>query len=574
MNFSKKKINMTIVVLLAVILLSATGLALATANGVFGNIDNDVHVSRDKTNVILSQDEENEKIVHVYLGMADDASVASFQIGLDIDVDDLSKVNFKWNNSLPKEEYKDYRYSTKLDESTGKNNERLNIYYVGTKELNTNDVDIIEVGTIEFDLDDEIASELVIASDPDFTTIASIAHNGVNVPTDPMDILQTKLNNTLIPLQSIKLSMIENTINVNDVFSLSVEFTPEETTDDKTIKWSSSEETVAMVDVNGEVTGLSEGVAYIYAQVGDLEPVSCKVTVKAPVITLQKIELSKSELTLKEGQNYESLTVRYLPDGARYDGTLEWKSSNMEVATVDNGKITALSAGETDITVKAVVGEETYEATCKVIVEKVAEDTIVIDTNDFDLSIGRERTLKVLSDTLDVSNVVWESSEPTVVSIDENGVVKALKEGNVTITARVGDKVATININAVYKEITSISIEAKNTTLEVGDTTEIVVNVVPEDASLPLDYTITSSDNDVVSINEDGTITAKKAGKSILTVKAASGAIGQVEIEVVEEIKDSPNTGDIAVGALIALMVVSIVAIAVIMKKKASLKNN
>ena len=548
MSVNKKKINMIVVILLVIcFFVSATGFALATNEGV-DNTNNTPHISRDKTNVILSKDEKDEKKIHVYLGMADDVSIESFQIGLDINVNDSANVKFNWSDSLKEGCYRDYRYSTKKDSVSGENNERLNIYYVGTEELNTNNVDIIEIGTIDIELSNDIQSQLVISSDSDFTKIASIGHNSMKISTDAMDILETKINEKSIPLKSIGLNITDNTINVNDVFKLVVTFDPEDTTDDKTIKWRSSDESIALVDVNGEVTGLSQGIAYIYAQVGNLEA-CCKVTVNAPVVSLQKIELNKTESTLIEGQK-ELLTVKFLPENTNFKGKLTWESSDTSVATVNNGEVVGVNAGETIITVKAIDGENTYTSTCNVIVKEIPENTIVIDTKDFDLSIGRTRTLKLISKNIDISNVEWKSSDSSIVSIDENGVVKALKEGKVTITAKIQDKIATIEVNSIYKKITSISIGLKDNVLKVGDTSDIIVNILPEDASLPLDYNITSSDPDIISVDGNEKVIAKKAGKVILTAKAGSGSIGQIEVEVVEKTSKTPKTGDMFIVKL------------------------
>ena len=103
------------------------------------------------------------------------------------------------------------------------------------------------------------------------------------------------------------------------------------------------------------------------------------------------------------------------------------------------------------------------------------------------------------------------------------------------------------------------------------------------------DLKFVSSNSDVLTINEDGTIVAKGLGKAILTVEAPNGVKSQVEIEVVDDTADiengettveeekteaeenksnSPKTGDIAVEMFVSLMVISGLGIAVIVRKK------
>lgn len=86
-----------------------------------------------------------------------------------------------------------------------------------------------------------------------------------------------------------------------------------------------------------------------------------------PVIAVTQITLSKTQLTLTEGDE-ETVTATVLPDGA--DKTVEWTSSDESVAKVENGKITAVSAGTADITAKA--GEKS--AVCKVEVKEAKLD--------------------------------------------------------------------------------------------------------------------------------------------------------------------------------------------------------
>ncbi len=562
MKFDNKKVNIIVVVLFAIVLLSTTGLVLAI-NGVFDN--SKTQVSRDKTNVILQQDENNEKLVHVYLGMADEASIASFQVGLDIDVVASAVVDFNWSNDLKEN-------ILKRNELSGEDSDkRLNLYYVGTKELNTNTVDEIEIGTIEISIPNDEESQLVIAPNEEFTKTVSIGHNKSNVTTESTDILVANLNKKEIPLEKIELDITDKVIDVNDVFNLSLTYTPDETTEDKTIKWYSSDDTIAMVDYRGAVTGLSEGIAYIYAEVGDLK-VSCKVTVKAPRIELQKIELNKAEVALTEGQK-EELSVRYIPDGVIYEGTLTWESSNENVATVNNGEVIAVGPGETTITVTATENGNTYTATCKVVVEKLQDDTILIDENDFDLSIGHTRKLNVIGDGVEGANVTWESSDSNTISVDENGVVTALKEGKATITAKVNGKEVSIEVTSVFKEVKAVQLKVEKDTLKLGETTNFEISVLPEDASLPVEYTITSSDSNIVDIDENGQLVAKGVGKAIITVKTANGAISQIEITVTEK-SNGPDTGDIAVYALLVILAISIIGIVFVLTKKAKASRN
>ena len=139
---------------------------------------------------------------------------------------------------------------------------------------------------------------------------------------------------------------------------LSANVYPDNATD-KTVAWNSSNTSVATVDQNGRVTAIGGGVATITANAGDKQAF-CAVTVTVPV---SSVTLDKTELALVQG-NSETLSATVNPSDAS-DKTVIWSSSDTAVATVDtNGKVTAVKAGKSIITVKA--GE--FSATCTVTV--------------------------------------------------------------------------------------------------------------------------------------------------------------------------------------------------------------
>ena len=120
---------------------------------------------------------------------------------------------------------------------------------------------------------------------------------------------------------------------------------------------------------NGKVTALKEGSAVITAKAGG-KTATCAITVKKNAVAVTSVELDKTELALTEGES-ETLTATVKPDNAT-NKTVTWSSSDSAVATVENGKVTALKEGSAVITAKA--GEKT--ATCKVTVTKSAETII------------------------------------------------------------------------------------------------------------------------------------------------------------------------------------------------------
>ncbi len=149
-----------------------------------------------------------------------------------------------------------------------------------------------------------------------------------------------------IPATGIKLSESEKTVPVGEKFKLTAAITPEDSTDD--VIWKSSNETVAVVDENGNVTAKAVGNAEITATAGKVSAV-CSLTVKA--VDVSEVTLDKTEISLTEGETAQ-LTASVKPDSAA-DKTVTWTSSDSTVAAVSDGKITALSAGKATITATA-----------------------------------------------------------------------------------------------------------------------------------------------------------------------------------------------------------------------------
>ena len=416
-------------------------------------------------------------------------------------------------------------------------------------------------------------------------TITATAENGKQATT----IVDVKS-----PLESISLNETEKQLNKGETLQLNVIFNPDDTTDDKTITWTSTDNTVASVE-NGLVTAKSAGTAYIKASVGELE-VTCKIEVKVP---LEGIKLNKETTEILRRQE-EKLQVTLNPEDATYEGSLIWTSSDETVATVDeNGVITAVKAGTAVITVKAIEGENEFTDTCTVTVKEIPLNSITINMPDFELGIGETQQLGIFiepEDTTDDLNLEWSSSNPEIVSVDEKGLVTAISEGIATITVKSGDKESSVTVTSKIIPITSISLEGTDTKALVGSPINVRITVLPTNATYDIeDLKIISSNSDVITVNEDGTVIAKGLGKAVLTVEAPNGVKSQVEIEVVDSTADfnpednnnqeenvtnpednkaeedktnSPHTADIAVEMWIALMIISGVGIGVILKRK------
>ena len=175
----------------------------------------------------------------------------------------------------------------------------------------------------------------------------------------------------VVSVKKITLDQTLVELKVGRTLTLTATITPEDATN-KALDWTSSDESVATVE-DGKVTALSIGTAAITATAkdGSGKSASCVVSVVSnpnpDEILVENITLSKTEVTLNVGETLK-LTATVTPDDAT-DASLNWISTNEDVAMISEGEITAVAAGEA--IVKAVANDGSgVSASCVVTVNK------------------------------------------------------------------------------------------------------------------------------------------------------------------------------------------------------------
>lgn len=169
-------------------------------------------------------------------------------------------------------------------------------------------------------------------------------------------------------------------------YQLTATVMPEDATD-KTLKWESMNEAKATVDNNGLVTGVATGTAMIRVSSTDGSNLSatCVVDVNPKYgenddpIAVESIVLGNTKISLKEGEGFQ-LDATVIPTNAT-DKSLEWRSGNDAVATVNNtGYVTGISVGTTIVIVSALDGSD-VQASCLVTVLENESGVDSIDAN-------------------------------------------------------------------------------------------------------------------------------------------------------------------------------------------------
>lgn len=214
----------------------------------------------------------------------------------------------------------------------------------------------------------------------------------------------------------------------------------DETTDNTMVTWESSNEEVATVDENGVVTGLKEGTAVITGTLENGMSVHSNVTVK--IIPLIDIAMANDKVDLLKGES-ANLRIVLNPVDTTEASEITWTSSDEEVAVVDeNGKVTALKEGTAVITASM----NGFEASAEVNVTEVHLESMEVVNAKDSLEVGEEAKIEVKFNPLQVTDEItltYESSDETVATVDENGMVTALKEGKTTIKVTASNGVET-----------------------------------------------------------------------------------------------------------------------------------
>lgn len=213
-------------------------------------------------------------------------------------------------------------------------------------------------------------------------------------------------------------------------------------------------------------------------------------------IEVTHLSLDYSSKVMKAGETFQ-LTATVLPDNAT-NKTLAWTSSNPSVATVDDeGLVTAVASGSATVTASTTDGSN-LSATCAVSVY-VPASAISLNTDNLTLEVDETSQLVATISPSNTSNkkVSWKSSDLSVVTVTNSGLVKAVAPGTATVTAMTTDGTGltascTVEVISVYYVTLDTLSHVRGSAAQVVDLPVSLVNKNPISAiqfnvSLPAD---------------------------------------------------------------------------------------
>ena len=259
-------------------------------------------------------------------------------------------------------------------------------------------------------------------------------------------------------------------------------------------------------------------------------------------VVLSTLQINSTpELPLLVGKD-SLLSITYAPE-APTNPALAWKSDNEAVATVSQeGKVSAIAVGSAVVTVSSTDGSaRKHSVTIKVIdkIEFITDIALTSGSQEIFQGETLAITATVAPANATYKTIKWTSSNSSVATVSQSGLVTGVAKGNVVITAASTDgsgKSKTIALTV--KEVIPITDVAISTvaseTLAIGEQFPIAVVLTPANATAQ--SLVWSSNNEAVaSVSAGGVITAISDGQATISVAAKNNSNIRASITVVVE---------------------------------------
>lgn len=294
-------------------------------------------------------------------------------------------------------------------------------------------------------------------------TIIATSTDGSNVSAQckikvAQRVTKIKLNKSIINLSKKgKTAKLKATVYPSNAYN-------------KSVTWKSNNTKVVTVDKNGKIKAIiNKGITYVNAIAKDGSNKRARVLViVGPKV--QKITLNKSSVTLSRGA--KNITYQLKKSIKNKNATYKavaWNTSNKNIATVNrNGKVTIKRRGTVTITAKAKDGSN-KSAKCKITVKQLVTK-LSYNGKKQAKEVYKNKTIKfavtVAPSNANNKGLTYSSSNKKVATINSKGVIKGIKAGTVTITAKAKDrsnKVVKIKVKVKNPPITDTTILTEKT---------------------------------------------------------------------------------------------------------------
>ena len=405
-----------------------------------------------------------------------------------------------------------------------------------------------------------------------------------------IEVLKTIVNENKIsigkeiPINDMDVTMDNITVDNKKRYTLKAKVWPTNTTMDKNVTYTSATPDVATVDSNGIITVLKAGNAIFIAKSVNGVYRDCMVTYtndditnketteptpidpSAPEVPITSISVSPTNTTLQKNQTVK-ITATINPTNTTQSKVINWITSDCSVATVDeSGVVTGIGNGTAIITARTSNGKT---AMCNVTVnaptdptDPTTPDTPVTPTtipitnvmiNPSNKIIKKNETFKISAtvnptNTTENKTITWITSDSTVATVDQSGLVTGKQNGTAIITAKASNgktAICSITVNTptdpstpdtpvtpTVIPITSVTVNPTATTIKKGATARITATINPTNTTQSKTITWTTSNGAVATVNASGVVTGTGNGTATITARASNGKTAVCRVTV------------------------------------------
>lgn len=405
-----------------------------------------------------------------------------------------------------------------------------------------------ETWTDMYEVTSGIASEYRNIRLKEAVTTSHLRLQGITFGAYCFEIYEIQVyDQTNVPVESINLNYTSKKLNLDkeedNKVELDYNIAPSNTSQTDVV-WSSSNEAVAEVK-NGVVTGKSVGRADITIASKD------NPNVKKTCVVYVSKELDKSKVTAVRNDKNINVNWTKVAHASSYVLSRYNKSTGI-VNDIYEGTDTAfedkdLTSGKYVYTVKVIVDENdadtnlysnsvSEESEAVIIPEPVTGIEVANDYQHMGLFVGGSGKIRysVLPGNATNTNVTFKSLNEKVATVDANGVVTGVSEGNadIVITTEEGgfEAKCTVRVDGIYARGIE-RVGDKTVTMGLNQTRQLQVKITPSDTTNK-NVQWTSSNNSVATVDSNGVITSKNSGSTIITATTHNELKTEFFIEV------------------------------------------
>ena len=273
-------------------------------------------------------------------------------------------------------------------------------------------------------------------------------------------------------------------------------------------------ETEGDVGLTSIFSAFIKDIYYVNATVdNETLEVNVKVNSSKPIVT--NITVNTTSLDLTVGQNGSIIAELNPPEAGNLKYDYDDKIIDIKTNPGGNLTVTALAEGNTNITFSFPGNGYYLPAENKTVTVSVSLNDASVSGEDMALNVGETGAIKYSTNPKGL-NVSFAEDNSGIVSVDEQGIVTALKEGIANVTITVGDNIYAFNSTtvAVSVSLNDASVSGEDMALNVGEIGAVKYSAVPKG----LDVSFVEDGSGVVSVDEHGIVTALKQGSANITI--------------------------------------------------------